>query len=371
MFVTILYNHDHALLEEDPGREARADVVQVASAMQTALTGSKYRVEIKPVDDVTSVVEALSEKPDVVVNLCESLGADSRGEALVPAMLEVSGVCFTGSSSLSLALALHKNKAKEVLRARAVPTPASHVVTRIEELISVDLAFPLIVKPAREDASVGIDVDSVVANRTELGKVVGRVLRTFQQPALVEHFIEGREIYVPLLGNTARRALPLTEIQFGAAFENKPKVLSYAAKWNVDSAECLDSPSALAELPPAVSKRCIDVALAAFEALECRDYGRVDLRVDSAGEPYVIDINPNCDLSPEAGFVRAATAAGLSYSDLALHLIELAQERHHGNQTPRLAGQNAARRTLAPHRDLHGRRSGLRARADRRRSPAE
>ena len=369
MFVTILHNHDHALLEDDPGREARADVVNVAAAMADALRGGRRRIEVKPVDDVTSLADVLTGQPDVIVNLCESLGADSRGESLVPAMLELANVCFTGSSSLSLALSLHKNKAKEILRARGVPTPASVVIRRVEELVTVDLPFPLIVKPSREDASVGIDFDSVVHDRASLGKIVSRVLRTFQQPALVEQYIDGREIYVPLLGNEGRRPLPLTEIQFGAAFANKPRIVSYGAKWDTESAECIDSPARIVELSPAVTRRCVEVAMAAFEALECRDYGRIDLRLDSKNEPWVIDINPNCDLHPQAGFSRAASAAGLSYSDLALHLVELAQERHHGNQTRRLTGPDAARRAAAPHRDVHGRRGGLRARADRRREP--
>ncbi|MCU0695024.1 MAG: ATP-grasp domain-containing protein [Myxococcaceae bacterium] len=371
MFVTILHNHDHALLEDDPGREARADVVNVAAAMADALSGGKRRVLVKPVDDVTSVADALGDAPDVVVNLCESLGADSRGESLVPAMLELAGLCFTGSSSLALALSLHKNKAKEILSSRGVPTPRAMVIERVEDLVTVDLAFPLIVKPTREDASMGIGFDSVVRDRASLGKAVSRVLRTFHQPALVEQYVEGREIYVPLLGNAGRRALPLTEIQFGAAFADKPKVLSYTAKWDTSSPECLDSPSRLADLPRGLQQRCIAVALDAFEALECRDYGRVDLRVDASGQPWVIDINPNCDLHPQAGYSRSAQAAGLSYQDLALHLIELAQERHHGHQARRLAGPNAARRAAAPHRDLLGRRGGLRARADRRRRPAE
>jgi D-alanine-D-alanine ligase len=371
MFVTVLHNQDHALLEDDPGREARADVVNVAVAMADALAGGKRRVTVRPVDDVGSVADALAGAPDVVVNLCESLGADSRGEALVPAVLELAGACFTGSPSLSLALALRKDRSKEILAARGIPTPRAMVVGRVEDLVTVDLAFPLIVKPTREDASVGIGFDSVVRDRASLGAAVSRVLRTFHQPALVEQFVDGREIYVPLLGNAGRRALPLTEIHFGAAFADKPKVLSYSAKWDTASPECLDSPSRLADLAEPLRARCVDVALAAFEALECRDYGRVDQRVAAGGQPWVIDINPNCDLHPQAGFARAALAAGLSYQDLALHLVELAQERHHGHQATRLTGPNAARRAAAPHRDLHGRRGGVRARADRRRHPAE
>ena len=374
MRIAILHNQDHALLEDDPGREAREDVVRVAAAMRTALSKSKqHTVSLLPVEaDLLGIHEALAtDKPDVVLNLCESLAADARGEMLVPAMLELMQVPYTGSSALSLALALHKNKAKEILRARGVPSPAFCVISHVEELTTVDLPFPLIVKPSREDASMGIDFDSVVTTRQGLGRAVAKVLRTFHQPALVEQFIEGREVYVPLLGNNPRRALPLSEIRFGNAFVGKPHVVSYKAKWDLESPECIESPSELASLPPDVEARCIQVAMDAFEALECRDYGRVDLRVDAAGQPYVIDINPNCDLHPQAGFARAAEAAGLSFADLALHLVDLAWERRHGNQAPRLTRPDSARRAAEPHRDLHAGRGVVRARAHRRRAHAQ
>lgn len=373
MHIALLHNRDHTLLDDDPGREAREDVVRVAAALAASLEGGKRTVELVPIDqDLFTMHERFaSHRPDVVINLCESLAADSRGEMLVPAMLDLLNVPYTGSSALSLALALHKNKAKEILRARGVPTPAFCVIERVEDLLEVHLPFPLIVKPAREDASMGIDFDSVVYDQAALGRAVAKVLRTFRQPALVESFIVGREIYVPLLGNASRRALPLTEIQFGKAFEQKPNILSYLAKWDEGSAECIDSPSGPAVLSTELEARCVEVALAAFEALECRDYGRVDLRVDELGQPFVIDINPNCDLHPQAGFAKAAAAAGIGYTDLALHLVELAEERRHGNQAPRSIGPTAARRTAQPHRDLHAGRNSSRARAHRRRPPAE
>ena len=373
MRIAILHNQDHALLEDDPGREAREDVVKVAAAMRAALLKSKHAVALIPVEhDLLGLHAAIrSDKPDLVINLCESLAADARGEMLVPAMLELLQVPYTGSSALSLALALHKNKAKEILRARGVPTPDFCIVGHVEDLTQVQLPFPLIVKPSREDASMGIDFESVVTTRQGLGRAVAKVIRTFHQPALVERFIEGREVYVPLLGNAARRALPLSEIQFGEAFIGKPNVVSYKAKWDADSAEFRQSPSELAVLPREIEARCVEVAVAAFEALECRDYGRVDLRVDAAGQPFVIDINPNCDLHPQAGFARAAEAAGLSYADLALHLVDLAWERRHGNQAPRLSRPDAARRAAEPHRDLHAGRSVVRARAHRRRAHAQ
>lgn len=374
MLIAILHNRDHTLLADDPGREAREDVVRVAAAVRDVLVAAKHSVELVPVErDLFAVHEVFAtQRPDLVLNLCESLAADSRGEMLVPAVLDLLGVPYTGSGALSLALALHKNKAKEILRARGVPTPDFCVVEHMEDLTRVALPFPLIVKPSREDASVGIDFDSVVNTKQQLGKAVARVLRTFRQPALVERFVDGREIYVPLLGNAPRRSLPLSEIRFGGnTYATRPRVLSYKAKWDQLSTECIDSPSELADLDAATEARCVEVAMAAFEALECRDYGRVDMRVDASGQPWVIDINPNCDLHPQAGFARAAEAAGISYADLALHLVDLAWDRRHGNQAPRRNGPAAARRSAQPHRDVHAGRSGLRARAHRRGAPAE
>jgi D-alanine-D-alanine ligase len=368
MNITILHNKDSSLLEDDPGREARADVENVASAIHTVLSAGKHDVQLLGIEsDVSILHRAFSERrPDVVLNLCESLAADSRGEMLVPALLELIQVPCSGSSALSLALALHKNKAKEILKARGVPTPDFRVVETLQDLARFDLAFPCIVKPSREDASMGIDFDSVVHNQQQLGKAVTNVLRTFKQPALVEQFIAGREIYVPILGNNPRRALPLSEIKFGNAFIGKPNVVSYAAKWDTESAVCIESPSEIVALSPELEARCIEVAFSAFESLECRDYGRVDLRVDENENPYVIDINPNCDLHPQAGFARAALAAGISYADLALHLVEQAWERRHGHSVQYSERQTRTRNTLKPHRDLHAGRSVVRAGTHRR-----
>lgn len=376
MRIAILHNRDHDLLEDDPGREAREDVERVASAVHGVLTQAGHTVDLVPVErDLSAVTEAVARrKPDVVVNLCESLHGDSRGEMIVPAVLDLVHVQYTGNTAFTLALALHKNKAKEVLRARGVPTPDFWLVDSADALKQVDLPFPLIVKPSREDASVGIDFDSVVKDRKALARAVDRVRRTFKQPALVERFIDGREIYVPLLGTSGRRgekdralrALPLTEIRFGGVFEGRPPVLTYRAKWEADSQECLDSPSGAAELSPALEARCIETAQAAFEALEGRDYGRVDLRVDSDGQPWVIDINPNCDLHPQAGFAKAAQVAGLSFAQLAHHLVDLAWERRHGDQAPGPSRPAAARRAAQPHRDLHPGRGHVRPRAHRR-----
>ncbi len=347
MHIAILYNRDHEHLEDDPGREAREDVTRVASALAEALSQDGTRIEPLAVEgsrlDFAEVLGRL--RPDLVINLCESLAADARGEMIVPAVLEMLGLPYTGSSALSLGLALHKDKAKELLKARGVSTPGFWRVDRLEQLDEVALPYPLIVKPAREDASVGVTADSVVHDAAGLARAVEAVLRTFRQPAMVEQFIPGREIYVPLLGNHPRQALPLTEIRFGSFFEGRPNIVSYRAKWEADSPEYLNTPSGTCQLEdPELEARLIHTAMDAFAALDCQDYGRVDLRVTPEGVPYVIDVNPNCDLHPDAGFAKAARAAGIDYPALASRLVELALERAHGsghplarNQGPRLA----------------------------------
>jgi len=365
MHISILHNADADLLEDDPGREAREDVKRVVRCVADALRARGLGVDAVPVvGDSFGFLEALKDRPpDLVLNLCESLVADSRGEMAIPCLLELLGLPYSGSSGLALALALHKSTAKNLLRARGVATPEGRVVESIEQVKRLTLPYPLMVKPMREDASVGVDFDSVVHDVEGLERAVAKVHRTLAQPAIVEQFVEGREIYVSLIGNSPRQALPLTEIHFGPAFVGRPNILSYRAKWDTESPECRDSPSGPCILPPDVHDRCVAVALEAFEALECRDYGRVDLRLSPQGEPYVIDINPNCDLHPEAGFAKAAAAAGWSYPAMLEKLVEVALERTHGDKAPRRVRSRTARPVAPPSRNVLRGRSRLRARA--------
>jgi D-alanine-D-alanine ligase len=366
MHITLLHNADADALEEDPGREARADVERVAAELTRALGKGGYEVSVLAVGpSPADIVAPLSARTtDLVLNLCESIGGDARGEMAVPALLDLLGLPYSGSGALALGLALHKDKAKELLVARNVPTPPFRIVERLAQLED-HLPFPLIVKPSREDASVGVDFDSVVEDERSLKDAVRRILRTFKQPALVERFIPGREVYVSLLGNSPRTALPLTEIRFGETFAGRPHIVSYRAKWEPSSPECIDSPSVPCTLPRELEARVVETALAAFEALGCRDYGRVDLRLSEDGQPWVIDINPNCDLHPEAGFARSAAAAGLEYSALALRLVDVALERTHGHPSRRPRRQGRPREAARSHRELLTRRGALRARGHR------
>ena len=169
---------------------------------------------------------------------------------------------------------------------------------------------------------------SVVHDRASLGNVVSEVLTAFRQPCLVEGFVPGRELNVALFGFPTARVLPLSEIDFSLLPEGEPKIVSYAAKWHEGSvADHGTRPVLHPHLAPAIAARVRRVAVEAFRALGMRDYGRVDIRLSEAGTPYVVDVNPNCDLSPHAGMARAAAAVGIDYASLAKLLVRYALRR--------------------------------------------
>jgi D-alanine-D-alanine ligase len=351
MRVHVLFNVDYD--SPSPGRESREDVSRVADAVGRALRAAGHTVALLGVSD--NPLEALRELggdggPDLVFNLCESVRGDARGEASMSAALQLLPVPFTGSDALTLALALDKDKAKALLRQRDIPTPDWWVLQPGTPPPDVAFRFPLIVKPLREDGSLGITFESVVGDHTALWAAVHRVW-ALDQPALAEAYVEGREVMVSFLGNDPRQVLPLREIAFGPAFEGRPRIVSYLAKWDPSAPECQDSASVSCALPRKVAGRVMQVALRTCDALGCRDYGRVDLRLSADGVPYVIDVNPNCDLNPDAGYARAAAEAGLDYPTLISTIAEVALGRasrgaRHTAASP--GGSSGAARAASP-----------------------
>jgi D-alanine-D-alanine ligase len=194
-----------------------------------------------------------------------------------------------------------------------------------------DLPFPLIVKPVREDGSVGIWRTSVVHDRDQLSRAVEAVVTTFRQPSLVEEFIDGRELNVALIGHPTPRVLPLSEIDFGALPPDVPRIVSYDAKWTAGSVDDLGTVPVLHPLlANSVAARVRRAAAEAFRAVGVRDYGRVDVRLAPSGIPYVVDVNPNCDLSANAGMARAAAGVGIDYPALCSLLVRYALRRRKG-----------------------------------------
>jgi D-alanine-D-alanine ligase len=369
--VLVVFNSDYEGAGADPENVAREDIRGTAAGVVEALSRTGFAVDALPLgEDVLSAAAEIARiAPDAVFNLCESVDGVSSLEPLLPLLLERAGIAYTGSPPLALGLSLSKPRAKVVLRGAGVPTPES-ITFATPDLGGVDLPFPLIVKPSREDASVGITSESVVHDRAALERQVTVVLARYRQPALVERYVEGREIYVSMLGQPGGEpeTLPLHEIDFSEMPPDRPRIVSFEGKWVEASPEFRGTkPVACAGLAPEVEARIAEVARRAFAAMELRDYGRLDLRVAADGTPYVIDVNPNCDLSESAGFARAGRAAGLSYDDLIGRILDLALRRRPHADTIPLAGRS--RTAHRNHRAGSGLPAGgglVRARAARR-----
>jgi D-alanine-D-alanine ligase len=270
------------------------------------------RVAHRQVFRPSEVLAAIGDhRPDVVFNLCESLGGDSRLEVTAAWLLERLELPFTGSPYLTLRHCLFKFEASRMLARAGVRVPATVRVDSPDSIPKV--RFPVIVKPEREDGSLGIGRRSVCFNRKRLREQVAEVVETCKQPAVVQQYIRGRELAVSLLGWPVPRVQPIGEILFDDLPKRHPRILTYASKWKPETVDSIGTPSVAAVLRPHEVRRVAAIGRRAFEVLGLRDYGRVDVRLDERGVPYVIDVNPNCDVSPDGGFAKAAARAGLSY----------------------------------------------------------
>jgi len=311
---------------EDVDYVAEAEVEDQVEAVQEALEELDLEYQRFPLkDDVESLVRVLrSYRPDVVINLCEGAFGDSHLEMNVPSILELLGMPYTGSPPLALGLCQDKGLTKDILKAKGIPTPKYRVLGGFEDW-GGGIDYPLFVKPLKEDASLGIARESFVRDYGELKRRVGYVIKRYRQPALVEEYIDGRELNVSVLGNVKPEVLPISEIIF--EFPDEPKILDYSAKWFRESEEYKKTkPMCPAELNSPLKDKVELVALQAYEALHCRDYARVDIRLRSE-VPYVLEVNPNPDVSPDAGFARSLKAKGISFEEFVKKIIFFALER--------------------------------------------
>jgi D-alanine-D-alanine ligase len=276
-------------------------------------------------------------RPDLVFNLCESMAGDPCNEPTFVGLLDLFKNPYTGTDLLGLASCLHKHRAKDILIARGIPTPPHRYFTDPAELADPELDgldYPWFLKLAHEDASVGITEENLVTSAAALRRRSRALMAEYDQPVLAERYIDGRELNVALIGNGADlQILPLHEIDFAAMPADRPRIVSYAAKWDenhVDYAGTKPVPlrHASAELIANVER----VARAAWGAMGLRDYGRIDLRVDAGNVPWVIDVNPNPDVSPDAGVARSAQVAGMSYPQLIARIAHVAYRRIHATR---------------------------------------
>jgi D-alanine-D-alanine ligase len=270
---------------------------------------------------------------DVLVNLCEGFYGRPQWESNIAAVFELLGIAFTGNNSRTLALCQDKYKAKAIFAAHGLPTAPSQLVTSADQ--PLELRLPVIVKPNSEDASLGIYPESVVRDVAGFGVQVRRILEKYNQPALVEAFIDGREFNVSVYENTAPEALPVSELDFSAMPASSPRICSYEAKWFEDHALYNATPPVCpAPIDDALRTKLQDAAVGAFKAMGCRDYARVDFRMDGKGRLFILEVNPNPDISLNAGFARALKAANMPYEAFWKTMIGNARKRKEAHDTP-------------------------------------
>jgi D-alanine-D-alanine ligase len=306
-----------------------------AIAAELASEGNAIvRVAVSP--DARWIERLRRARVDLVFNLCESIDGVAAMEPPVISVLELLGLPYTGSSSWTTSLCLRKHVVNAALERAGLPVPKFAVVRRGGAIPSV--GFPAICKPAAEDASIGIEQRSVVRTVRQLTERVASMLDRWDE-VLVQRYVEGREVNVAVLGDAV---LPISEIDFGHMPDGMWHIVTYRSKWETGSDEDVGSaPRCPARLPAGVASALRRSAVAAWRLAGGSGYGRVDFRLDERGRAWILEVNANPDIAPDAGLARMARVAGIEYGALVRRICEL------GLQRAREAGTTADRWALA------------------------
>ena len=321
---------------------AEWDDEDTIEAIQAALSKRHDVVMIEANED--AYVKLRNKRPDIVFNIAEGLWGQGR-ESQIPAMLDMLRIPYTGSGPLTLAICLDKARAKEILSYYGIPTPRFSIYDlRITNLKTDNrqssianrksLSFPLIVKPLYEGSSKGIRNNSVVNNEAELQNRVEWLIKEYKQPAIVEEFLDGREFTVAMIGNgSALMALPIVEINYSSLPAGVTPIYSYEAKWIWDTP---DNPLEIFKCPADIDSRLKKdietICINAFNTLDIKDWCRIDIRLDSHGKPYILELNPLPGILPDpksnSCFPKAARAAGMDYDELINTVLDATCKRY-------------------------------------------
>lgn len=294
------------------------DTVQV---IQEAIEQMGHRVaRIGSAEQVLQRWDRLGEV-GLVFNIAEGYAGRNR-EAQVPVLLEMRGIPFSGSDGLTQALTLDKLITKKVLLSEGIPTPRFFEIVRPDDPLPQDLCFPLIVKPRFEGSSKGLSERSLVRSVEALREQARWVVETYRQPALVEEFIRGNEFTVGLIGNDPPEAYPVVRVQIDGRNELGDLFYTFS---RIASGAGYICP---AGIDPWLEGRLQDLALRTYRAVDCRDFGRVDFRVDEQGDPYVLEINPLPSLSTEDVFGVLAKHLHIPYGQMIARIVDAAIQRH-------------------------------------------
>jgi D-alanine-D-alanine ligase len=321
--VLLLFNLDPDWLAQE-----QEEVLEVTSQLEKAIVSFGYQTTLVPVTENNIDILLVPYDPleYIVFNWCESIPGIDHSEWLVAEHLEQRGFTFTGASSATITLSQDKIRVKQLLDEAGIPTPEWKPYNSAQT--ARWKRFPAIVKPSREHCSEGIDRNSVVTTEAELKSRISYIREKYRQPVLVEDFIDGRELHVTLWENGSIDMLPPAEMEFSSFQDEHDRICSYEAKFVPESEQYQKIKTVLpAPLIEEELREIERVCKAAYQAAGCRDYARIDMRIRD-GSPYVLDINPNADLSPDTSTVFAAEAAGYSYGEFIGRIINLAARRH-------------------------------------------
>lgn len=324
---------DYRILRSDldqPDLYAEWDEPATIDAVERALSGVGEVIRLEATEDFPA--KLLAARPDFVFNIAEGLYGPNR-EGHVPAICEFFGIPYHASDPLALSLCLHKGRTKEILQQHGVPTAPFVLASSRDAARNVGLPFPLFAKPVGEGSGKGVTVKSLCHNRAELVARVDEIIATYRQPALIETWLPGAEYTVAIIGNGAEaRCLPIVGLRFDVLPAGAPPIYGYEAKWLWDT---IANPLELYECPAPISEgerlAIEEVALAAYHALECRDWCRIDIRLDAAGRPNVVELNPLPGILPDprdnSCFPKAAREAGMDYDELIQTVADIAWRR--------------------------------------------
>lgn len=327
--MTIGIIHNRPIPQGEPNWESSLDVMVQVEALSAALSELDQPHLAIPFDrDLSTFVDRLRKgKVTVVFNLCESVDDDPLLGGHPAAVLELLDLPFTGSSAMALTVSTDKVLVKRAMQGAGLPTPGFFLYEGGEVALPPNLTFPLLMKPRWQDASIGIDQESLLCSPEEIGPALAAHFQNFG-PLVVEEYLEGREFNVALLGYPEPQVMPLAEIDFTGFPVDLFQIVGYRAKWDVDAPEYYTTNRIFpANLPKALAGELRRVATECFRVFNLRDYGRVDMRLDRQGQVQVLEINANPCLSPDAGFPAAVATSGLDYTAMVGELLTMVTKR--------------------------------------------
>ena len=265
---------------------------------------------------------------DIIFNLCDGLEGDNTFQEIkILRDIEETGIPFTGNNANAVKKCNDKGLTKRILITKGLRTPRFQIFRTGKEKLK-DLNFPLFVKPLKSDAAYGIKADSFVRTEKKAYKKIKEIIKVYKLPALVEEYIDGREFSVPVVGCSKSLGLPPIEIRYGGYYTNKPKILSYTAKWNFKSRLWYNVETIVPkDITGKLKKKLCSTAWKSFKALKCSGYGTVDMKVDVQGRIFVLEVNPNCYIGPNCDSAKAAKEMGMDYGQFLQKIVELGMER--------------------------------------------